>query len=208
MNILAIGAHFDDLELGCGGALAQHCRKGDNVTGFIATNSGFSNMEGALLRESETALQEAVTASSVIGYNLIWGEIPTFYLEYGEQIHCRLLKLIEEKQIDTIYTHWVHDVHHDHRNLALATLHAARHVNRILMYRSNWYVSEKEFCENFFIDITETWAVKENAIRAYKSEMDRTGEAWLTYFKQEAANNGSKIGTQYAEAFQVVRWTV
>lgn len=208
MNVLAIGAHFDDLELGCGGTLARHCQNGDKVIGFIATNSGFSNAEGIQLREGEIALQEAMTASGIIGYKLIWGEIPTFYLEYREQIHCSLLNLIEKNHIDTIYTHWIYDVHHDHRNLALATLHVARHVNRILMYRSNWYVSEKGFGENFFIDITDTWAVKEKAIRAYKSEMGRTGERWLTYFKQEAVNNGLKIGTEYAEAFQVVKWTI
>lgn len=208
MNVLAIGAHFDDLELGCGGALARHCQNGDKVVGFVATDSGFSNLEGVQLRKNETARQEAETASRIIGYDLALGRIPTFYLEYGEQIHCKLLKLIEENHIEMIYTHWVHDVHHDHRNLALATLHAARHVNRIVMYRSNWYSSEKEFCENFFVDITETWVAKEKAIRAYQSEMDRTGEAWLTYFKQEAVNNGLKIGTAYAEAFQVVRWTL
>lgn len=206
MNVLAIGAHFDDLELGCGGALARHCRNGDKVIGFIATDSGFSNTEGTKLRKSDTALHEAKAASRIIGYDLVTGEIPTFCLEYGEQIHSKLLKLIEENHIEMIYTHWIYDVHHDHRNLALATLHTARHVNRVLMYRSNWYPSEKEFCGNFYIDITETWAVKEEAVRAYHSEMQRIGETWLEYFKNEAINNGLKIGTKYAEVFQTVRW--
>ena len=31
MNVLAIGAHFDDVELGCGGALARHTAQGDTV---------------------------------------------------------------------------------------------------------------------------------------------------------------------------------
>lgn len=62
--------------------------------------------------------------------------------------------------------------------------------------------------KTFFVDITETWAVKEKAIRAYQSEMERTQDAWLTYFKQEAVNNGLKIGTEYAEAFQVIKWTL
>lgn len=208
MNVLAIGAHFDDLELGCGGTLARHCQNGDSVIGFVATNSGFANTEGEQLRDSEIALREAYKASEVIGYDLKLGEFSTFYLEYGEKVHCKLIELIEGNRIDTIYTHWIHDVHHDHRNLALATLHAARHVNRLLMYRSNWYIAEKEFNENFFVDITDTWEVKERAVRAYQSEMDRTGERWVTYFKQAAANNGLKIGTEYAEAFQVVRWTV
>lgn len=206
MNILAIGAHFDDLELGCGGALARHSKNGDKVIGFIATDSGFSNTDGIQLRNSENALQEAKVASRIVGYDLFLGGFPTFQLEYGEQIHSRLIKLIEEKHIDIIYTHWINDVHHDHRNLSLATLHASRHVNRVLMYRSNWYISETDFHENFYVDITDTWAIKEKAIKAYQSEMKRIGEKWITYLRQEAINNGLKIGVKYAEAFQVVKW--
>lgn len=206
MNVLAIGAHFDDIELGCGGALAKHVKNGDNVIVFIATQSGFNNKDGAVLRRGEVAFQEAENASKEIGYQLLVGNIPTFYLEYGEDVQVKLLKIIEENAIDLIYTHWMHDVHHDHRNLALCTLHVSRHVNKLLMYRSNWYISEKEFVENFFVDISETWDIKEKAIRAYESEMKRVGESWVTYFKQEAINNGFKMGVTYAEAFQVIKW--
>lgn len=208
MNVLAIGAHFDDLELGCGGALARHVAEGDSVIGFVATSSEFGNADGTVLRESKDALWEANNASSIIGYRLINGKIPTFHLEYGEGMNAELIKIIEENHIELIYTHWIHDVHHDHRNLALCTLHTARHVSRLLMYRSNWYVSDKEFHANFYVDITSTWEVKERAIKAYASEMARTGGSWLDYFKNEAVNNGLKIGVKYAEAFQAVKWLI
>ena len=206
MNVLAVGAHFDDVELGCGGALAKHVRNGDNVIVFIATSSEFSNKEGRVLRESSKALSEAECASRIIGYRLFQGGIPTFCLEYGEDIHIELIKLIEENNIDLIYTHWTQDVHHDHRNLALSTLHVSRHVNRLLMYCSNWYISEQGFVENFYVDITDTWEIKERAIRAYDSEIRRVGDRWINYFRQEAMNNGMKMGVKYAEAFQVVKW--
>lgn len=206
MNVLAVGAHFDDVELGCGGALAKHVRNGDNVIVFIATSSEFSNKEGRVLRESSKSLSEAECASRIIGYRLVQGGIPTFCLEYGEDIHIELIKLIEENNIDLIYTHWTQDVHHDHRNLALSTLHVSRHVNRLLMYCSNWYISEQGFVENFYVDITDTWEIKERAIRAYDSEIRRVGDRWINYFRQEAMNNGMKMGVKYAEAFQVVKW--
>lgn len=206
MNVLAVGAHFDDLELGCGGALAKHCENGDNVIGFVATDSEYGNSKKEIIREGRTALDEAELASHIIGYRLITGNIPTFHLEYGEKIHAKLLTLIEEKHIDIIYTHWINDVHHDHRNLALATLHVSRHINKVLMYQSNWYPSEQMFMGNFYVDITKTWALKERAIRAYRSEMERVGETWITYFKQEAMNNGLQTGVEYAEKFQPVKW--
>lgn len=208
MNVLAVGAHFDDIELGCGGSLARHAKNGDKVIGFIATNSDFSNKEGEILRKSSEAVEEALCASKKIGYQLLLGNIPTFHLEYGEEIHAKLIRIIEENNIDLIYTHWNHDVHHDHRNLAISTLHVARHVSRLLMYRSNWYISEAAFQENFYVDITETWDIKANAIQLYESEYRRVGKKWLTYFKQEAINNGLKIGVGYAEAFQVVKWLI
>ncbi len=208
MKVLAIGAHFDDIELGCGGALAKHAKNGDKVLGFVATSSGFSSVDGVVLRRYSDALKEAQNAGGIIGYQLLQGNIPTFYLEYGEDVQVMLLKIIEENGIDLIYTHWTHDVHHDHRNLALCTLHAARHVNKLLMYRSNWYNSDRDFHENFYVDISDTWEVKEKAIQAYESEMSRTGNSWCSYFKNEAENNGLKIGVKYAEAFQNVRWLI
>ncbi|WP_287963188.1 PIG-L family deacetylase [Alcanivorax sp.] len=59
MNVLAIGAHFDDVELGCGGALARHAQNGDDVFVYVATVSGFTNQYNQTVRTSEQALREA-----------------------------------------------------------------------------------------------------------------------------------------------------
>lgn len=208
MNILAVGAHFDDVELGCGGAIARHVQQGDKVFVYTATNSQYGNKEGSIVRSGEAALGEAENASRILGYELITGDIPTFSLEFGEAVNGQLIKIIEEKEIEWIYTHWTHDIHHDHINLSLSTLHAARHVNRILMYKSNWYLSNEVFHDNFYIDISDTWDLKEKAIKAYASEYHRVGDRWIEYFKREALNNGLKMGVKYAEAFQVVKWFI
>lgn len=208
MNILAVGAHFDDIELGCGGAIAKHIGQGDRVIGFVATNSQYGNRFGSVLRSSDVASHEGKKASDIIGYQLIEGNVPTFCLEYGEAVNAALIRIIEENKINLIYTHWNCDVHHDHHNLALSTLHASRHVSKVLMYCSNWYISEKTFQENFFVDISETWEIKKQAISAFKSENERVGSKWIEYFEREALNNGLKIGVQYAEAFQVVKWLI
>ena len=76
----------------------------------------------------------------------------------------------------------------------------------MLMYRSNWYHSTLEFRGNFYIDITPYWQVKENAVRAHSSEMERTGNRWIQFFKNEAENAGQRIGVKYAEVFELVKW--
>jgi hypothetical protein len=45
MNILAIGAHFDDVEIGCGGTLARMAQEGHNVHVYIATRSGYASFD-------------------------------------------------------------------------------------------------------------------------------------------------------------------
>lgn len=207
MNILAIGAHFDDVELGCGGALAKHVADGDVVYVYVATVSGFVNQYGQTVRGSETALQEARNAMQVIGAkDMICGQFKTLEVEFVDSLNIDILKIVQEKEIDLVYTHWIGDIHHDHQAVARASLHSCRHVPRLLMYRSNWYHSTMEFRGNFYVDITDYWKTKELAIRSHASEMDRTGEKWINFFRNEAENAGQRIGVKHAEVFELVKW--
>ena len=207
MNILAIGAHFDDVELGCGGALARHVSNGDNVYVYIATVSGFTNQYNETVRSNEIACREAEAAMRILGVKeLICGNFETLKIEFVDNLNIEILKIVNGKKIDKVYTHWVGDIHHDHQAVARASLHSCRHVPRMLMYRSNWYHSTMEFRGNFYVDVTRFWDAKEQAIRAHVSEVDRTGEKWISFFKNEAENAGQRIGVKYAEVFEVVKW--
>ncbi len=207
MNVLAIGAHFDDVELGCGGSLAKHAQNGDSVYVYVATVSGFSNQYNQMVRSSDIALEEAQSAMQIIGVKeLLCGKFKTLEVEFVDELNIKILQIVEEKKIDKVYTHWIGDIHHDHQAVARASLHSCRHVPRMLMYRSNWYHSTMEFRGNFYVDITSHWDIKEQAIRAHVSEIDRTGSKWISFFKNEAENAGQRIGVKYAEVFEVVKW--
>lgn len=207
MKVLAIGAHFDDVELGCGGALARHAAQGDEVYVFVATVSGFANQYDQSIRSSEVARSEADAAMVALGIKkLFCGNFKTLEVEFVDSLNIEILKLVQELDVDLVYSHWVGDIHHDHQAVARAALHSCRHVPRLLMYRSNWYHSTQDFRGNFYVDITLHWAAKENAIRAHESEMERTGAKWISFFKNEAENAGQRIGVQYAEVYEVVKW--
>ncbi|MGO6905247.1 PIG-L deacetylase family protein, partial [Rhizobium ruizarguesonis] len=142
MNILAIGAHFDDVELGCGGALARHAANGDTVYVYVATVSGFSNQYDQSVRSSQVARAEADAAMEILGvHKMFCGEFKTLQIEFVDPLNIEILKLVQDLKIDMVYTHWVGDIHHDHLALSRASLHSCRHVPRLLMYRSNWYHS-------------------------------------------------------------------
>ncbi len=207
MNVLAIGAHFDDVELGCGGVLAKHAGQGDAVYVYVATISGFSDPNNQIIRENETALREAQSAMGVLGVKeLICGQFKTLAVEFVEALNVEIIRIVAEKKIDIVYTHWIGDIHHDHQAVAKASLHCCRHVPRLLMYRSNWYHSTQDFHGNFYVEITATWSIKEKAILAHKSEVERTGRRWISFFRNEAENAGQKIGVPMAEVFEVVKY--
>ena len=207
MNVLAIGAHFDDVELGCGGSLAKHASNGDRVFVYVATVSGFANQYNETVRGSESAKKEAEAAMKVLGVEeMICGGFKTLEVEFVDPLNIDILKIVDKFGIEQVYSHWTGDIHHDHQALARASLHSCRHVPRLLMYRSNWYHSTIDFRGNFYVDIADYWETKERAIRAHTSEMQRTGEKWIEFFRNEAANAGQRIGVKFAEVFEVVKW--
>ncbi|HEY4372680.1 MAG TPA: PIG-L family deacetylase [Burkholderiales bacterium] len=207
MNVLAIGAHFDDVELGCGGALAKHVAKGDKVVVYVATRSGFSNHRNSEVRSNDVAQAEGEAAMRALGVqHLLCGNFNTLEVEFVDALNIEILRIIEDHQIDLVYSHWVGDIHHDHQAVGRAALHSSRHVPRLLMYRSNWYHSPMDFRGNFYVDITETWSRKRDAILTHASEVERTGRKWVSFFENEAENAGQRIGRRYAEVFEVLKW--
>jgi len=207
MNVLAIGAHFDDVELGCGGTLARHARAGNDVFVYVATVSGFTNHYNQTVRSSEVALAEARQAMKVLGVrDLICGQFRTLEVEFVDALNVEILRIVEEKKIDLVLSHWPSDIHHDHQAVGRAAIHGCRHVPRQLLYRSNWYHSIADFRGNFYVDITDTWEAKKLAIQAHASELERTGSKWIGFFENEAENAGQRIGVRYAEVFEVLKW--
>jgi len=207
MNILVIGAHHDDAELGCGGAIARHVAQGDDVYVYVATNSGYSNQHQQKVRGDEVALSEAKAAMKILGVKeMFCGDFNTLEVEFVDSLNIQIIKLVEELKIDQVYAHWTGDIHHDHQAVARASLHSCRHVPRLLMYRSNWYHSTLDFRGNFYVDITDYLDIKEQAVRAHASEIERTGAKWINFFRNEAENAGQRIGVKYAEVFEVVKW--
>ena len=155
MNILAVGAHYDDIELGCSGSLINHVKNGDTVWMVVVSDSGYSDPDGRIIRNSETAKKEGEKVAKMIGARLIGLSYKTFYIPFDEKLTSDLTRIIETNRIDTIYSHWTKDIHRDHQNTAKSVLMAARHIPRFLMYQSNWYDSDQAFHATLYSDISD-----------------------------------------------------
>lgn len=206
MKILAIGAHFDDIELGCGGSLLTWKNQGHTIFEFVATRSGYSDPQGNLIRDADTARTEGIAAANIIGATLLEGDFPTFELEFTESLNRTLIQTFHDVEPDLVLTHWPGDTHHDHRSLGQATLHCGRHLPRVLLYCSNWYESDLRYDPRLFVDISAVIEQKIQLVELYQSENARTFGAWLEYVRAQAGMLGLKVGVPYAEGFQVVKW--
>ena len=208
MNILAVGAHFDDIELACSGTLIKHVQNKDKVFMLVITDSSYQNPDGKEIRNKDIALSEGKKAAGIIGAELICLDYKTFMVPFDDFLGKEILSYIEKLKIDMIYSHWVNDIHRDHIYAGKTTLMAGRHVPRFLMYRSNYYDTDVQFRGNFYSDISNVIEKKIEVIKAHKSELERNRYRWLEFFLNQNQNDGQKIGVQYAECFEVIRYLI
>ena len=211
MNILAVGAHHDDIELGCGGSIARFTEEESSVWGVILTNSETHYEERNIHRSALEAELEEREAASVIDLQLI--ELPSNRvdngtLQYSVEVMRDLETVIHEKKIDLMFSHWQYDMNTDHAAAAKISIVAGRHVPTILQYRSNWYQPDRAFNGIYYIDISNQIEKKEACLIKYQSEVTNRGMTWVNSFLDQNRSFGFSIGTSYAEVFEPVRVTV
>lgn len=85
-------------ELGCGGALAKHARKGDKVYAYVTTVSGFTGYNKQVIRTNEDALREGEKSMAILGVQLICGRFNTFEVEFSDELNIEIGKVVEEKK--------------------------------------------------------------------------------------------------------------
>ncbi len=206
MNILAIGAHFDDVEIGCAGAIAKHRSRGDKVIILVVTHSKYENHKGELMRERDIALKEGSDAAKLLDAELVCLGYETKKVSFDYKLIEDINRIIDDHKIDQIYTHWDQDVHQDHQAIGRATLAAGRKVKRLLMYQSNLYMNTQQFHANYFVDISEFIDLKMKAIMAHVTEVKKFGPDWLNFWHNEALSNGKLFDVRCAEAYQLVKY--
>ncbi|MFT7618904.1 MAG: LmbE family N-acetylglucosaminyl deacetylase [Planctomycetota bacterium] len=207
MRILAIGAHFDDVEIGCGGSLAKHRADGDDVAIFVATHSGYLGIDGSQMRDPDVARSEGEAAAAILGIDEVHcGGFETNNLVCDEALVVALRRLVDDFKPDLVYSHWLDDVHLDHHNLARAALSACRHVPSFLCYRSNLYASAGSFDGRFLRDISSTLKKKREACLAHASEIDRGLADLVDDILAKNCADARPLGLQAVECFEVIRF--
>ena len=157
-NVLAIGAHPDDIEFGCFGTLKKHKDQGDNVTLLVMTQSDVKDAHtGKVTRDSFISKREADAAADILGAELILGPFQDTKVPFDSESVGFIENIIKEKEINWIYTHWAGDTHQDHINTLNATMAAARLVKNVLCYEQVPLprMSTTHPVANYYVNITD-----------------------------------------------------
>ena len=115
MNILAIGAHPDDVDLLCGGTLALYAAAGHRVSVAIATNGNVGSP--TLTRDEIAAIrhEEALRSCAVIGADLLWLDFDDEWLFDGRETRTAFINAYRQARPDIVIAHDTRDYHPDHR---------------------------------------------------------------------------------------------
>lgn len=208
-NILVIGAHFDDAELGCGGTMARLAAEGKNVYKLTLTDNRTDFTQMNISIDFEDSRRDSAKACAVLGVNEItdFEAVPCNKLEYCSEVMQRIEKIIYDKKIDTVFCHFGSDMNQDHVAASKLSITAARHCGTILCYQSNGYVLDNSFYPTVFIDISGQYKLKEDALACYRSDHNRNGRLFGVSLKR-AEIWGFATETDYAEGFVPVKLTL
>jgi LmbE family N-acetylglucosaminyl deacetylase len=197
MNVIAIGAHPDDIELGCGGALLRHVAAGDRVTMLVMT-TGERGPQDAVSRVIE---QEE--AARLIGADLVWGGLADGAIPHDRDTVALIDDIVRRCGADVMYTHAPNDSHQDHVNTSASSISAARKLSRVLCYQAP---STKGFEPTVFVDVEDTMSGKIEALEAHRSQVLRCDMVDLEAIEAASRYWGYQARMRYAEAFETPRF--
>ena len=202
MNILAIGAHPDDLELSCGGTLILHVQGGDDVFLMVIT-------DGSMGGDPEIRRQEQLDAAKIIGAkDVFFGGYPDTTFECNRESIMKIEKIIDKVDPEVVYTHFGEDTHQDHRHIARAVVPAARSVPNLLFFEG---LSSQNFNPTVFVNIGRVINQKLGALEAHTSQVQKTNIENMSIIdiSRSAANfRGIQGRVTYAEGFVPVRYFI
>jgi LmbE family N-acetylglucosaminyl deacetylase len=164
VNILAIGAHPDDIEQGCGGLIVKAARSGHNVYMYTLTR-------GEAAGDPYRRVNELIESARVIGAKKLWiDNFPDTQLSVNSELINHIENIIQRTHADLVLTHSSYDIHHDHRATSAATIEAGRFAHNILAYE---IPLSRDFKPQVFHDISDAINDKVSLISLFKSQRDK-----------------------------------
>ncbi|PZP51672.1 MAG: bacillithiol biosynthesis deacetylase BshB1 [Pseudopedobacter saltans] len=221
VDILAIGVHPDDIELGCGGMLIASVKQGKKVA-IVDLTRGELGTRGTV----ETRKEEAESAAKVMGVSFRDNlAMEDGFFEISRENILKIVEQIRKYQPRVVVCNAPHDRHPDHGRASELTVRACflaglRRIETILdgQPQEAWrpsnvyhYIQDSYLEPDFLFDISNVIEDKMVAVSAYKTQFNSPDNSepqtyistpdFFERIKARALSFGKVIGVQYAEGF-------
>jgi len=226
LDILAIGAHPDDVELSCSGTLAKEISKGKKV-GILDLTRGELGTRGT----AETRDEEAKNAAEILGVSMRKNlEFSDGFFTNNTAHQLEIIKILRKYRPDVILCNAIHDRHIDHgKGSQLVSdacfLSGLKKIETIYEGNSQkeWrpkhiyhYIQWYEIEPDIVVDISGFMEKKLKCVKAYKTQFHDTkskepqtpisSSNFFDSITYRARNLGRIIGTEHAEGYTVERY--
>ncbi len=219
MNILAISAHPDDIELLCAGTLARYAQQGHRIllAPFTSGNMGDLNIPPREL--ARVRKEEAEKSAAILGAGLLWPAITDELVFPNEQQRHVMIDLLREADPDVIFTHSPNDYHPDHRYVSQLVFDSyfqkglphlpgqdrpACRFGRAQVYYMDT-LAGVGFSPAEYVDITTVMDAKRRMLECHQSQVKPMRALaqtdLLELVEVQSRFRGFAAGCQYAEGF-------
>ena len=222
LDVLAIGVHPDDVELGCSGTLINEIKRGKKA-GIIDLTQGELGTRGTI----ETRYQEATAASQIMGIHARENlKMRDGFFKNDETHQMQVIQVLRKYRPDVVFANILEDRHPDHGRAGqlvydacfLSGLRQIKTVDEAGNEQDKWrpkylfhYIQDRFYEPDLIVDISDSFAQRMESVKAYKTQFHDPSSAepqtyisspeFLEAIISRARLLGKRIGVQFAEGF-------
>lgn len=203
-RILVLAPHTDDGEWGAGGTISKFAEEGHEVF-YIAFSTCRQSLPAGL--PPDTLEKECIAATKVMGVKETrFFDYDVRYFNYRRQeILEDMVQLNKELKPSIVLLPGQYDIHQDHNTIHMEGIRAFKSTN-LLGYELIW--NNIQLRSTFFCRLQEQHMRKKvDAILCYKSQEFRNYHN-EPFIKSLATTRGVQVNEKYAEAFDLIKWTI
>ena len=223
LQILAIGAHPDDVELGCTGTLINHIKKGQKA-GILDLTQGDLGSRGTI----ESRFEEANASAKVMGLSMRENlKMADGFFRNDKEHLLQIIAVLRRYQPDVVLANALADRHPDHGRAGRLIADAC-FFSGLRKIETKWeeqdqqpwrpkkvfhYIQDRFEEPDFVVDISDSFEQKMEAIKCFKTQFfnDDSGDpqtyisapGFLDKISNRASQLGHRIGVKYGEGFKL-----
>ncbi|HEX5000858.1 MAG TPA: bacillithiol biosynthesis deacetylase BshB1 [Bacteroidia bacterium] len=225
LDVLAFGAHPDDVELGCGGTMAKMAAAGYS-TGIVDLTAGELGTRGNSELRSAEAAKAAGILKIKIRENLAMRD---GFFDLSEEHKLSIARVVRKYRPDVVFCNAVSDRHPDHGRASqlisescflagLARIQMNDEKGTLGPWRPRsvfHYIQDRYIKPDFIVDVSEFWKTKMEAVSAFSSQFHNpssnepqtplTSPLFFDFIRARALEYGRLIGADYGEGFTTER---